>query len=85
MLEILSDPAINHKFVAGLKQANPEAKIARKSGTWQNFHADSGIVESPHGRYIIVAIGEHPEGGEDLIRFMRGIEQAFQEMSSEGD
>ncbi len=84
MLEILSNPAINHKFVRGLKQANPEAKIARKSGTWRKYHADSGIVDSQHGRYIIVAIGEHPEGGSDLIRFMRAVEQTFQKMSTDG-
>ena len=85
MLEILSNPAINHKFVKGLGEANPDAKIARKSGTWQNYHADSGVVDSPHGRYIIVAIGEHPEGGNDLVRFMRAVEQAFEEISKEGD
>ncbi len=85
MLEILSNPAINHKFVRGLKQANPEAKIARKSGTWRKYHADSGIVDSQHGRYIIVAIGEHPEGGSDLIRFMRAVEQTFQKISTGDD
>ncbi len=78
ILEILSNPGIHHKFVKGLKQANPEAQIARKSGTWRSFHADSGVVESSHGRYIIVVIGEHPEGGSDLVRVMRAVEQAFQ-------
>ncbi len=85
MLEILSNPAINHKFVRGLKQANPEAKIARKSGTWRKYHADSGIVDSQHGRYIIVAIGEHPEGGNDLIRFIKAVEQTYQKMAEDGN
>ncbi len=78
MLEILSNPGIRHKFVKGLEQVNPEARIARKSGTWRNFHADSGVVESDHGRYIIVVIGEHPEGGSDLERVIKAVEQAFQ-------
>ena len=78
MLEILSNPGIRHKFVKGLEQANPDAQIARKSGTWRNFHADGGVVESAHGRYIIVVIGEHPEGGSDLERVIRSVEGAFQ-------
>ncbi len=78
MLEILSNPGIIHKFVKGLKKVNPQAQIARKSGTWRNFHADSGIVESDHARYIIVFIGEHPEGGRDLERAMKAVERAFQ-------
>ena len=82
MLEILSNPAINHKFVKGLKEANPKARIARKSGTWRHFHADSGVVDSQHGRYIIVVIGEHPEGESDLVRFMRAVEQTFQKISN---
>ena len=79
MLEILSNPGIRHKFVRGLDQANPDAQIARKSGTWRNYHADSGVVESDHGRYIIAVIGEHPEGGRDLERVINAVEQAFQE------
>jgi beta-lactamase class A len=78
MLEILSNPGIRHKFVKGLEQANPEAKIARKSGTWRNFHADGAVVESDHGRYIIAVIGEHPEGGRDLERVIKAVERAFQ-------
>ena len=78
MLEILANPAMHHKFVKGLTQVNPDAHIARKSGTWRHFHADSGIVDSTHGRYIIVVIGEHPEGGSDLVRIIKSVEQAFQ-------
>jgi len=78
MLEILSNPGIRHKFVKGLQEANPNARIARKSGTWRSFHADSGLVESDHGRYIIVVIAEHPEGGRDLERVISAVERAFQ-------
>jgi beta-lactamase class A len=82
MLDILCDPAIHHKFVKGLKQANPVAQIARKSGTWRQLHADSGIVDSEHGRYIIVVIGEHPEGGSDLMQVMKAVDLAFQKKPS---
>jgi len=83
MMEILSRPGIHHKFVKGLKQANPDARIARKSGTWRNFHADSGVVESDHGRYIIAVIGEHPEGGRDLERVINAVERAFQKTAAD--
>jgi len=78
MLEILSKPAIKHKFVKGLEEVRPEAKLHRKSGTWRNFHADSGIVETERGKYIVVVIGEHPEGANDLVRFIRSVESAMQ-------
>ena len=64
MLEALSSPGIEHKFVKGLKERKPDARIYRKSGTWKDFHADSGIIEDENSRYIAVAVGEHPEGAE---------------------
>lgn len=78
MLEILSDPAINHKFVKGLRESSPEARIYRKSGTWRNYHADSGIVETDHSRYIAVVIGEDPDGASDLVRFIKTVDAAMQ-------
>ena len=78
MLEILSKPAIKHKFVKGLNETNPDATMYRKSGTWRNFHADSGVVDTEHGRYIVVVIGEHPEGAKDLVRFIQAVESAMQ-------
>ena len=57
---------------------NPAAQIARKSGTWRDFHSDSGVVESEHGRYIIAVIGQHPEDGRDLRRIIRAVDIAFQ-------
>lgn len=82
MLEILSKSAIKHKFVKGLKQENPDAKMYRKSGTWRNYHADSGIVETKHGRYIVVVVGEHPEGAGDLVRFIQAVEDAMKSDSA---
>ena len=60
MKEILSDPAIHHKFVLGLEQARPRSVIYRKSGTWQNYHADAAIVERDGRTYIAVVLLESP-------------------------
>ena len=75
--EIMSDTSIQHKFVKGLKKANPDAEIYRKSGTWKNFHADSGvIVDKKAGyQYIIVALVEHPKGADVLARFAAVVDQ----------
>ena len=64
MKEILSHPAIQHKFVKGLAEARPGAKVYRKSGSWRTWHADSAIVESGGHKFIVVALAEHPNGGK---------------------
>jgi beta-lactamase class A len=63
MKEILSYPAIHHKFVKGLEEQRPGAKIFRKSGSWRTFHADSAIIESRGHKFIAVALAHHPDGG----------------------
>ncbi|MGK2945039.1 MAG: serine hydrolase [Desulfuromonadales bacterium] len=69
MKNILSNSAIQHKFVKGLK-SRPEAEIFRKSGSWHQFHADSAIIEHNGQRYIAVALAEDPQGGEWLSRLI---------------
>jgi beta-lactamase class A len=64
MKEILSNPAIHHKFVKGLENDRPGAKIYRKSGSWRTWHADSAIIESGGHKFIVVALAEHPDGGK---------------------
>ena len=65
MKQMLSHPAINHKFVKGLKD-RPGVKIYRKSGTWSRWHADSAIVEDGKYKFIVVALAESPKGGSWL-------------------
>lgn len=65
MKQILSEPAIKHKFVKGLKD-HPEARLYRKSGTWRHFHADSALVEYDTHAYIMVGLAEDPQGGQWL-------------------
>jgi len=67
MKATLSNPGIRHKFVKGL-ESRPGVTIYRKSGTWQDFHADSALVEYGEHRYIIVGLAHHPDGGEWLAR-----------------
>jgi beta-lactamase class A len=66
MKAILGEPEINHKFVGGLKAAHPDSRIYRKSGTWQEFHSDSAIIEHDGHRYIAVALSRSPQGGRWL-------------------
>jgi beta-lactamase class A len=70
MKTILGHPAIEHKFVKGLKSVHPQSRIYRKSGTWRQYHSDSAIIEHDGRRYIAVALAKSPKGGKwlsDLI------------------
>ncbi len=75
--QALSDPAIDHKFVKGLEKYNPDAEIYRKSGTWRNYHADSGIVIDDQYRYIIAALAVHPRGSAALVKLIGAVEKAM--------
>ncbi len=55
MKDILSKPAIHHKFVRGL-DARPNSVIYRKSGTWKQWHADAALVERDGKKYVAVAL-----------------------------
>jgi len=74
MKQILGDPEINHKFVKGLRAAYPDSRIFRKSGTWQDFHADSALVEHAGHRYIAVALSRSPDGGRWLSELILGLD-----------
>jgi len=65
MKEILSKPAISHKFVKGLKGV-PDAVLFRKSGTWKDYHADSALVVFGSNRYILVGLVKNKQGGRWL-------------------
>jgi beta-lactamase class A len=74
MREILSKPAIEHKFVAGLNTHRPGSEIMRKSGTWRTFHSDSGIIERDGRRYIAVGMVNHPSGSRWLSRLIVALD-----------
>ena len=81
-VQIMSNPGIEHKFVKGIKKSNPNAEIIRKSGTWKEFHADSGIISDKENgyRYIIAALVEHPAGNDGLARFAAVVDATIDSM-----
>ncbi len=72
MKEVLSKPAIEHKFVKGMSGRN--VALFRKSGTWQHWHADSMLVESASRTYILVGLSDDARGGEWLARLAPKID-----------
>jgi beta-lactamase class A len=78
-MEILSNPKLGHKIVGGLKEKNPDAKIFRKSGTWRDFHADSGIIIDPKNySYILVVVAKDESGEERLRLFAQAVDAAVE-------
>ncbi|WP_082333624.1 serine hydrolase [Mangrovimonas sp. TPBH4] len=67
MLDIMENPELHHKFVNTLDRIAPNARLFRKSGTWQNWHADSILVWGEERKYILVALVEN-KFGEQIIR-----------------
>ena len=74
MKSILADPAINHKFVKGLKKIDPDSEIYRKSGTWGPYHSDSAIVEHHGRRYIAVALANSTHGERWLEKLIVALD-----------
>jgi beta-lactamase class A len=72
MKAILGNPGIQHKFVKGLEHTG--SRIYRKSGTWEQWHADSAIVERDGHKYIIVGLAEDPNGGEWLSELVKPVD-----------
>ena len=75
MKSILADPAHEHKFVKGLKEAQPDSEIYRKSGTWGPYHSDSAIVEHDGRRYIAVALAKSSQGEKWLQKLIVALDE----------
>ncbi|MGH8478374.1 MAG: serine hydrolase [Gammaproteobacteria bacterium] len=73
MKEVLSKPAIHHKFVKGLSD-RPQCRMFRKSGTWRQWHSDSALIEHAGHKYIAVALAADPSGGEWMTRLIRSLD-----------
>jgi beta-lactamase class A len=82
MCDMLSDPGISHKFVRGLAQ-EPDLELWRKSGTWRDFHADSVLVQSPAGTYILVGLIEGPNGDRQLETMAREAHRLVSRLANE--
>lgn len=77
MLQMMSDPELHHKFVSVLRKVAPDAKVYRKSGSWENWHADSALVWSKERRYIVVALSNDSNGETMLRELMLKIDTAL--------
>jgi len=73
--ETLSRPAIMHKFVKGLR--NRDVTIYRKSGTWHDWHADSAMIETARGKYILVGLVEDRRGSRWLVKIAGALHDAM--------
>jgi beta-lactamase class A len=75
MKEILSKPALHHKFVKGLDSLAGHAEMFRKSGTWRVYHSDSALIKHNGHTYIAVALTESSRGEQILQNLIVGIDQ----------
>jgi len=78
MKNMLSKPALKHKFVKGLED-RPDIEIYRKSGTWKDWHAGSGLIVHERYKYIIVALSHLPQGGEKLSKLAAAVDDLMSE------
>jgi len=77
MLNVLVNPELHHKFVSVLDRVAPNAKVYRKSGTWETWHTDSALVWDEDRKYIVVVLAEDA-GGETMLReLMQKIDTAL--------
>ncbi|MBI4890684.1 MAG: serine hydrolase [Acidobacteria bacterium] len=70
--QVLGHPGIHHKFVKGLDGV-AGVTMYRKSGTWQNWHADGALIEYNGKRYVAAALFEDPQGGRMLEKLIVGL------------
>jgi beta-lactamase class A len=80
MLEIFASPEIPHeenKFVKGLSGRG--LTILRKSGSWEDWLHDTGVVSGPDRRYILVALTHHPKGDDYLAELARSVDDLMKE------
>lgn len=82
--EIMSNPAIHHKFVKGLNAIGVH-DIYRKSGTWKDSHCDAALVEHDGRKYVAVALMKDARGGEVLPRLIQRLDRLIVDSPSGGD
>ena len=68
MLERMGPPEYVHKFYKALRDQPGVRFLARKSGTWEDWHADSALLEHDERRFVVVALAKHEEGDDMLER-----------------
>jgi len=79
MLDMMTDPEIHHKFVNSIEKIRPEAKLFRKSGTWEDYHADSILVWEKNDRFILVGLLQDADGEQILRKLIYTAEDVLDE------
>jgi beta-lactamase class A len=67
MLGLMAPPKHFHKFVGALSGQTGVVFLARKSGTWRNYHSDSVLVQHLGWRYVLVGLSQTRDG-EQIMR-----------------
>ncbi len=67
MLGLMSPPKHHHKFVGAIGKRDGTTFLARKSGSWRTFHADSALIQRYDRRYVIVGLADL-KSGETVMR-----------------
>lgn len=67
MASLMAPPEYSHKFVRALADLRGVEFLARKSGTWGDFHSDSALVRHGSRRYVVVGLAHHRHG-EAMMR-----------------
>jgi beta-lactamase class A len=74
MLRLMGPPKHHHKFVRGIGEREGVRFLARKSGTWQDYHSDSALIEHAEFRYAVAAMSESRRGEELMQRVIQVID-----------
>lgn len=77
MESALDSPGLEHKFVLGMKQYCPKAKLLRKSGSWEAFHSDSAVISHNGKRYIAVGLTHHSNGTAWLEKLIPRLDEVI--------
>lgn len=79
--EMFGKPGIKHKFVKGL-EGREGLEIYRKSGTWGNFHSDSGVFVRDQVSYIAVALIQNYPAGNSMVTGIRIVDDLMLERAT---
>jgi len=74
LLALMGPPKHHHKFVKGLEDRTNVVFVARKSGTWLDYHADSALIQHGEHRYVAVALSELRNGEDVMQKVIRVVD-----------
>lgn len=79
LLALMGPPKHQHKFVRGLADRTEVTFLARKSGTWRHWHADSALIQHGDRRYVAVALSELRDGEAVMQTVIRLVDDLVME------